>query len=296
MTRLWGVLTSFENVNHKHKVKKTLVKEQEAIASLDKTKTPRKTKSPERETLAETLADTQIVNDTIQVPGLFCGVDLAVMKPIQASLAAIDEMEIEAVEKEIVKACGSVNKQSQVAVKAGTLVVAHAWQCGKFLNRAKVILKKGDFGKWRDEKLIQPGMMSDATSQRYMALAKNWDRLEDLLLSAPSLRAAYQECGILPHDVSKPEAAQNEQGGEVVVSEEVFLKNVDKIQEILRDHWATVSKISEQGRERLKSARVQINEIFANLLGEGDDPASEVKQVPPAKKASAKPVAEGRGK
>ena len=120
-------------------------------------------------------------------------------EPIFYPVTGIEEMDIKLVEKELRKACKQTEKQSDIAIKASALVLSYAWVTGKLLNRAKALLKKkGEFGEWREETLVSPGLMSVKTAQRYMEIARKWESLETLHGEAPNLWKAYQAAGILP--------------------------------------------------------------------------------------------------
>jgi len=121
------------------------------------------------------------------------------LEGVKKSASGIDQMPITSVEKEIYKACKQGDKHSVLALKSTTLHVTYGWVTGKLLNRAKALLrKKGEFGKWRDKHLVDRGLMSVKTAQRYMALADKWSGIDELLIAAPNLWKAYQDAGVLP--------------------------------------------------------------------------------------------------
>lgn len=121
------------------------------------------------------------------------------LAPIKGLAAKIGEMEIKNIESEIGKACKQCAENVEIAVKASTLVVSYAWLTGKLLLRAKSLLKKkGEFGEWCQTSLVDRGLMSVKTAQRYMAVAKKWDSLDAMLTDIPNLSRAYQAAGIVP--------------------------------------------------------------------------------------------------
>lgn len=128
--------------------------------------------------------------------------------PLQKVTSGIDMMDIKTVEKELRRACKARAKNAEIAVKASVLVATHAWITGKLILRAKSLLKKkGEFGEWCENNLVNPGLMSVKTAQRCMAVAKKWDSLDALLAGVPNLWSAYQQAGVLPvpADADDPE-------------------------------------------------------------------------------------------
>ena len=197
------------------------------------------------------------------------------LEPIESAVAGIDQMDIKAVEKEILKSCNQSEEQSLIAVNASKLKLAYGWKCGKLLNRAKALLKKGNFGNWRDSYLIETEVMSIKTTQRCMSLANHWDSLDALLTATPNLWTAYQECGILPAteetEVSKKSKAESETNEPDPVAK--YVAAFTKLQQVMRMLTELKAKIPEGEpvsipEDELNQFKLGLEEInrFANIL------------------------------
>ena len=149
------------------------------------------------------------------------------------------------------------------AVESGAAALVYAWACGKLLNSAKAKFGRGDFGEWRAGKL-EPGVISERTSQRYMKLAKDWDDIRALLEWSPTLRQAYIACGVLPEP---PERNVNDGEDAEAIKRQALLSSITGIQKKLRVFSGLKGKLGAAEKTQLKLAKMQIDEFFDQILG-----------------------------
>ena len=152
---------------------------------------------------------------------------------------------------------------AQEAVKSGSTALVYAWACGKLLNAAKVKFAHGDFGKWRAAKL-EPGAISDRTSQRYMKLAKEWEDIRALLEWSPTLRQAYIACGILPEP---PEQNVDDKEDADTMKRQALLASITGIQKKLRVFSGLKGRLGPAEETQLKLAKMEIDRLFDEILG-----------------------------
>lgn len=162
--------------------------------------------------------------------------------------------------------------------------IVDGWKNGFILNRAKELNpEKGKFSKWRKMELVDSGLMSVRTAQRYMELASKCPSLDDLLKSATSLRRAYQNLGILPPD-KKADGTGGEQSKGKSSDLEELMKGFSETQKTLR---RLVEKVCGDGKlglpkdqlDQLRLTRLEIDGFFAKLLaksggGDGENSGS----------------------
>jgi hypothetical protein len=102
------------------------------------------------------------------------------------------------------------------------------------------------------------------TAQRYMKLAGDNQSLEKLIKSSPSLRQAYQACGILPvpPEPEKPIIADRE-----AVARIRLLKSVTSVQVKLRHFSDKKISLDDGTRKELLHAKTEIDRLFGSLMG-----------------------------
>ena len=112
-------------------------------------------------TNTSTLVEAQSVDGVVNALAPCPGIGKSEIDTIASSVGGIDAMGIKDIEKKILKACNESSKNSEIAVKSSTVVIAYAWITGKMLVRAKSLLKKkGEFGEWCESHLVTRGLMS----------------------------------------------------------------------------------------------------------------------------------------
>jgi hypothetical protein len=97
-----------------------------------------------------------------------------------------------------------------------------------------------------------------------MKLARSFPTAERLIESSPSLRQAYQACGILPipPEPEKPAIADRE-----AVARVQLLKSVTSVQARLRSFSYKKIPLDEDTRKELLDAKSEIDRLFGSLFG-----------------------------
>ncbi len=101
------------------------------------------------------------------------------------------------------------------------------------------------------------------TALRYMQLAKNQPRVEDLLASNPSIRQAYIACGIL---AEPPESAITDKDDDAT-ARIGLLKSVASVQSRLRRFSEKKIRLDQETRNELLATKAEIAQLFKTLIG-----------------------------
>jgi hypothetical protein len=168
---------------------------------------------------------------------------------------------------ELARGINTYSKQASAfaldAVKSGTTALVYAWACGRLLNAAKEKFGRGGFGKWRAD-YLEPGVISERTSQRYMQLAAKNQEVRPLLEWSPSLRQAYIACGVLPEP---PERETGDEEDTESSKRQELLSSITGIQKKLRLFSGLKGKLGAAEKNQLKLAKMEIDRFFDEILG-----------------------------
>ncbi|MGB6222605.1 hypothetical protein [Haloferula sp.] len=184
------------------------------------------------------------------------------LSEVEGLIAKAGELSDAIVVKSIKDFAAQASQHAIRAVQAGASALVYAWGSGKLLNAAKAKLGRGDFGAWR-EKNLGNEIMSERTSQRYMALAKQWQDVRALLEWSPTLRQAYVACGVLP----QPPERESEAGDDAEAAKrEALLSSITGIQKKLRLFSGLEGKLGAAEKKQLKLAKMEIDAFFDQIL------------------------------
>lgn len=159
-------------------------------------------------------------------------------------------------------------KATRATIHRLSSATLNAWTCGSALNIAKARLEHGQFLVWFDKEFThcedgdQP--FSLRTAQRYMKVAGKYPTTEEMIGSIPSLRKAYQACGVLPAPPESEEPAVNDRDTAARAS---LLKSVTAIQARLSRFSDRKISLDEGTRKELLDAKTEIDRLFASLVG-----------------------------
>lgn len=87
--------------------------------------------------------------------------------------------------------------------RSSMLAVINAWLCGTLLNWTKKQKGHKAFGKWRTEHLV-PAVMCERSTQRYMAMAKKYQTIDELITAGDSHSDAATNSGEEPEAKAPP--------------------------------------------------------------------------------------------
>ena len=161
----------------------------------------------------------------------------------------------------------TVDRVEQALSIAG-LAILDAWTCGAALNEAKKKRQHGDFESWFRQEFSTNSSgdfpFSLRTAQRYMKLARSFRSAEELITSSPSLRQAYQACGILP---PLPESEKSTGTERETVAKAGLVRSVTGVEAKLRRFSEKKISLDDGTRKELLAAKSEIDRLFAALIG-----------------------------
>jgi len=180
----------------------------------------------------------------------------------------MEKSELEVLSYKIRECAGLAEEATRNFLGDVCIAVLNAWTCGCALNSAKKRLKHGEFLDWFAKEFTQcedeENPLSLRTAQRYMKLARKFPTAEKVIGSSPSLRQAYQACGILPPltETEKP----TEKGSEAAARVRL-LRSVTGVRSTLQRFSQKKHALDESTRKELMDAKTDIDQLFASLIG-----------------------------
>ncbi|MBK1818225.1 hypothetical protein JIN84_21555 [Luteolibacter yonseiensis] len=145
------------------------------------------------------------------------------------------------------------------------------WLAGTLLNKRKRQLGHGKFGQWRKRKLIETGIMSERTSQRFMELAEKY---EDPRLMLEEVARVHDADRL--QELSPTEKAPKPKSGSITKTADL-MASLTGLQRKLRVFQTSGERLKEEEANQLRLMKMQLDRFFVAILADEkkEDEAAE---------------------
>lgn len=138
----------------------------------------------------------------------------------------------------------------------------NVWATGTMLNTTKKKLGHGHFSKWCHTHIVNAGIMSERTCQRYMKLATENPDVSAFLEQGKSISQSYIEAGVITEPEETPAAAVKNGASK----SHALMSALSGLQKKLRLFSTSAERLTTEERNQLQLMKNELDRFFAQAL------------------------------